>query len=60
MPYSYLKENESVILNKGLIKRYRKNFYSWERKEKERQEDLERWHKKVIHIATTKQDLTRF
>ena len=53
MIYQYLKENESVILNKGLVKRYRKNIYSWEKKEKQRQEDLAKWKTKVIPSLLT-------
>ena len=49
MIYQYLKENEEVILRAGKKERWGKFLYNWEKKELERQKDLEKWHKKVIH-----------
>ena len=60
MPYPYLKENEETILRAGKKERWGKFLYNWEKKEKQKQEDLKKWKKKVINMATTKQDLTGF
>ena len=48
MIYQYLKENEEVILRAGKKERWGKFLYNWEKKEKQKQEDLKKWHKKVI------------
>ena len=47
MPYPYLKENEEVILRAGKKERWGKFLYPYEKKEKQKQEDLKKWHKKI-------------
>lgn len=47
MTYQYLKENETIILNKGECKRFTKYIYGWENKAKQKEADLKKWKEKI-------------